>query len=57
MVLPNKWAFGYIPQLDAGLADLYARAIVGEFDEDGEAITAGSEPTASRGDQRQTADD
>lgn len=33
VVLPNKWAFGYIPQLNAGLADLYALAISGDESE------------------------
>ena len=29
IVLPDRWAKGYMPQLDAGLADLYQRAILG----------------------------
>lgn len=42
VVLPDKWAFGYIPQLHAGHQDLYERAIFGDVIT--AEVVAGDEP-------------
>jgi len=58
IVLPDRWAYGYIPQLSVGLADLYARAIAGsEAERESRAAATDSEATTTRSEQRQTADD
>lgn len=58
IVLPDRWAYGYIPQLSAGLADLYMRAITGnESSSESETTAVGPDATATRNEQRQTADD